>query len=128
MSELVVVDRSEVRPGKVAELKAAIKELARFVETNEPRPLAYTVYLDDAGTGMTVLQIHPDSASMESHLEVAGSVFARFAELIKLSRMDVYGQPSEKLLDQLRGKIQLLGDATMVVHDFEAGFTRFGSS
>lgn len=127
MSELIVVDRSEIRPGKVEELRAAIKELAQFVEANEPRPLAYNLYLDEAGTAMTVLQVHPDSASMESHLEVAGSAFGRFAELIKLSRMDVYGQPSGKLLDQLRGKIRLLGDATMVVHDLEAGFTRFGS-
>jgi hypothetical protein len=38
--------------------------------------------------------------------------------------MDVYGTPSEGLLELLRRKVQMLGDATMVVHDLQAGFAR----
>jgi hypothetical protein len=61
---------------------------------------------------------------MEHHMRVAGPAFAGFAELITLSTMDVYGTPSEGLLELLRRKVQMLGDATVVVHDLQAGFAR----
>ncbi|MET1063625.1 MAG: hypothetical protein ABWX85_01495 [Arthrobacter sp.] len=34
---IAYLDTSEVRPGKLEELKAAMSELAQFVELNEPR-------------------------------------------------------------------------------------------
>jgi hypothetical protein len=77
-------------------------DLVEFVETSEPHPIAYNVYLNEAGTRMTVVQIHPDSASMEFHTEMAGPPFTRFVELIELSTMDVYGKPSDAVLEQLR--------------------------
>ena len=74
---------------------------------------------------MTVVQVHPDSESMEYHMTVAGPAFAGFSELVTLSTLDVYGEPSEALLEQLGRKVQLLGPANVVVHDLQAGFTRF---
>jgi hypothetical protein len=54
MSDLILyVDTSEVREGALEELKPAIKELVDFVEANEPRLIAYNVYLSDDGTTMT---------------------------------------------------------------------------
>ncbi|HEX6231107.1 MAG TPA: hypothetical protein VF029_05300 [Actinomycetota bacterium] len=64
---------------------------------------------------------------MEHHLEVAGPAFPRFAELLRLRTMDVYGEPNEELLRKIRQKIDLLGDATATVHRHQAGFARFGS-
>jgi quinol monooxygenase YgiN len=126
MSEPIVsIDTSEIREGKLDDLKAAVAELVAFVESNEQRPILYDVYFDEAGTRMTVVQVHPDSASMEYHMTVAGPAFAGFSELVTLSTLDVYGEPSEALLEQLRRKVQLLGPATVVVHDHQAGFTRF---
>jgi quinol monooxygenase YgiN len=125
MSEpLISLDTSLIRDGGLDELKEAVAELVEFVRSNEPRPIAYEVYFDEAGSRMTVVQVHPDSASMEYHMAVAGPAFAGFAELITLSTLDVYGKPSEELLELLRRKVQLLGDATVVVHDLQAGFAR----
>ncbi len=73
---------------------------------------------------MTVVQGHPDSASMKYNMTVAGPAFPWFAELITLSTLDVYGKPSEELLELLRRKVRMLGDATVVVHELQAGFTR----
>ena len=39
---IVYVDTSEVRPGRLEELKAAMNDLARFVQANEPQLIAYT--------------------------------------------------------------------------------------
>ncbi|HEX6581738.1 MAG TPA: hypothetical protein VF195_12820 [Actinomycetota bacterium] len=124
---LIVVDTSEIREGKRGELERGIAELAAFVETNETDPISYQVFFGDDGDLMTVLQIHPDSASMERHMELAGPVFARFADLVVLRTVDIYGSPSEKVVEQLRRKAELLGTATVTVHDRQAGFARFGS-
>jgi hypothetical protein len=125
MSEpLISLDTSLIRDGRLDELKEAVAELVEFVRSNEPRAIAYEVYLDEAGSRMTVVQVHPDSASMEYHMTVAGAAFAGFAELITLSTLDVYGKPSEELLELLRRKVQMLGGATVIVHDLHAGFAR----
>jgi quinol monooxygenase YgiN len=121
---IVSVDSSEIHRGKLDELKKAMKELVEFVDTNEPQPVAYNVYLDEEGTRMTVVQVHPDSASMEFHMEVAGSAFPRLSEFLTLSRIDIYGKPSDRLLGQLRQKARMLGNAAVGVHDLHAGFSR----
>jgi hypothetical protein len=124
---LIVLDTSEIREGKREELERGIAELAAFVESNETDPISYQVFFGDDGRIMTVLQVHPDSASMERHMELAGPVFAKFAHLVVLRAIDIYGSPSEKVVEQLRRKAELLGTATVTVHVRRAGFARFGS-
>lgn len=129
MSEpIVVIDRSAVRAGRIEELRAAVEKLAAFVEMNEPRPVAYDIYLDPACTTMTVVQVHPDSASMETHMRVAASEFAGFAELLELRSMEIFGTPSQTLVEQLRRKVELLGSATLAIHERAAGFVRGGDT
>lgn len=125
---LVVVDSSEIREGKLGELRTAVAELAAFVEANEPDAIAYQVYFSEDGSRMTVLQVHPDSASMERHMAIAGPAFAPFADLLTLRTIDVYGTPSDAVVERLRQKAGLLGTATVEVHDLRSGFARFGAS
>lgn len=129
MSDVIVyVDTSDVREGALEELKPAIKRLADFVEANEPRLIAYNVYFSDDGTGMTVLSMHPDSASLEYHMRVAGPHFRQFVELVTLSSIRIYGEPSEKALKQAHEKARFLGRGTVVVLPLHAGFTRVAPS
>jgi hypothetical protein len=129
MSDLILyVDTSDVREGALDELKRAISELVHFVETNEPRLIAYNAYLSPEGTEMTVVSVHPDSASLEYHMNVAGPLFRQFVELVTLSSIHIYGEPSERVLEQLHEKAQLLGRVAVVVESPFAGFTRLAAS
>jgi quinol monooxygenase YgiN len=121
---LVYIDTSAVRPGKLEELRAAIAELASFVEENEPGLVSYSAYFDESETRMSVVHVHADAASLDFHLETAGPLFQRFAELVTLSSIDVYGEPSETALGQLREKLRTLGAGDVVVHAPHAGFVR----
>ena len=123
---LVYVDTSEVRPGRLAALKVAVAELAEFVEANEPRPFSYAVFFNADETRMTVVHVHPDSASLEEHMRVAGPLFPKFRDLVRLLSIHVYGTPSPSLVDQLKGKAKALGAGDVVVHAPHAGFFRFG--
>jgi len=121
---LIAIDRSEIHPGKLDELKASFEHLATFVQEHEPRIIAYVVSFDEDGRTVTVLQVHPDSASMENHMRVAADEFAAFADLLQLRSMEVYGEPSPTLLELIRRKVDLLGSATVAVHPGTAGFAR----
>jgi hypothetical protein len=126
MSDAIVyVDTSDVREGALQELKAGMKELVDVISANVPRVLAYNVYFSADGTTMTVVHVHPDAASLEEHLEVAGPIFRRFVELVTLSSIQIYGEPSEKVLRLSREKARLLGRGEVMVDSLYAGFTRF---
>jgi hypothetical protein len=121
---LVYVDTSEVRDGALDELKGAIRELAEFVKENEPRLISYTVHFSEDGTQMTVIHVHADPASLDYHMDVAGPRFGRFADLLTLRSIHIYGEPSEKAVGELRDKVRLLGSGEVIVHAPHAGFVR----
>jgi hypothetical protein len=124
MSDFVVyLDTSDVRPGKLAELKAAMEDLAHFVEANEPRIIAYNVYFSGDGTRMSVLHVHQDLPSLDFHLKVAGPRFPPVAPLVQLRSIEVFGAVNEDLVKQLEAKTQLLG-GIVIIHDRHAGFAR----
>jgi hypothetical protein len=128
MSAIVYVDTSDVREGALEDLKAGMNELVDFVAANVPRVLAYNVYFGADGSTMTVVHVHPDAESLEYHLEVAGPIVRRLVELVTLSSIHIYGDPSEKALTQSYGKARLLGRGKVVVDPLHAGFTRFAVS
>jgi hypothetical protein len=86
---LVYVDTSEVRAGKLPKLKAAIKELAEFIDENEPQLVSYSVYFTEDDSCMTVMHIHTDSASLDHHMDVGGPLFRKFADLVTLSSIHI---------------------------------------
>jgi hypothetical protein len=73
-----------------------------------------------------VVALHPDSASLERHFEVAGSAFRKFAELIRMERIDIYGKVSDGVMARLREKASMLGSGAVVTHRLQAGFFRLG--
>jgi hypothetical protein len=122
---LVYLDTSRVREGSLAQLKTAIRELADFVEQNEPQLVSYATYFTEDGSEMTVVHVHTDSASLDYHMEVAGPLFRGFADLVTLTSIHLYGEPSDKALGQLRDKVRLLGSGDVIVHAPHAGFGGF---
>ena len=124
MSEpIIYIDRSNIREGKLEEVKAALPRLVEFVDAHEPQLLAYGMYLDPEGMSMTVTAIHPDTTSLELHLAVGGQEFRRFAGLIDLRSIEVFGRPSDAALEELQRKAAAPGEGgTVTVHERVAGF------
>jgi hypothetical protein len=121
---IIYIDTSAVREGKLEELRPAMGRLAAFVDANMPRLISYGFFLDRDSQKMAVTAIHPDSASLEFHLDAGGEEFRKFADLIELLKIDVYGQITEAALARLHRKARMLGNATVSVYDLQAGFAR----
>ena len=57
-------------------------------------------------------------------MDVGGDEFRQFADLIDLSRIEVYGVVSDAVLERLHRKARMLGGGTVAVHELHAGFAR----
>ena len=121
---IVYVDTSAIREGKQQELEAAMKDLAAFVEANMPRVISYGLFLDESRMQMTVVALHPDSESLEFHMDTGAAEFQKFADLIDLSRIEVYGVVSDGVRERPHRKARMLGSGTVAVHELHAGFAR----
>jgi len=64
---------TRVREGKLDDYKRALRERVEFVEANVPQLIAFNAYVNEEGTEVTALQIHPDSESIELHMRSAAS-------------------------------------------------------
>jgi hypothetical protein len=121
---IVYIDRSDIREGRIDDLKAGIRRLVDVIESAEPQLISYGFHLDDEADRMTVVAVHPDSASLEFHMEIGGPEFRKLAEMIMLRQIEVYGSLSEKALTMLKHKATMLGGSLVTVHERFAGFAR----
>jgi len=122
---IVYIDRSDIREGKLEEVRAAIRALVDLVEPREPQLVAYDFYVDEAAREQTVVAVHPDAGSLELHLAVGAPGFRRFDGLIDLRSIDVYGDPGATVREQLRRKAAMLGaTARVTIHERFAGIVR----
>ena len=112
---IVYIDHSDVRDGSLEELKAAVRRLVDFIDAREPQLISYGFYVDEAASKMTVVAVHPDSASLELHMEIGSAEFRKLANMLTLTSIECYGRPSERALEQLREKAATLGDGGTVV-------------
>ena len=120
---LIYIDRSEIREGKADELRAGVRKLVEFVDAREPQLMAYAFHVDEKAGEMTVIAVHPDSASLELHVEVAGGEFRKLAHLLTLREIRIYGRPSDRALALLQQKAEMLGEGvTVLVDEPYAGF------
>ena len=118
---LINVFTYTIKPGKQEEARKRIAELVDFVETNEPRMIAFHAYLDQDGKRLSIVQVHPDSASMEFHMQVNAKHFATAFDWLDTSiGQQLFGPISEVLAAELAK----WDEPSTHVPFHEAGFTR----
>jgi predicted aconitase len=101
---LIFIATNKLRPGALEAEARRAPDFADFVAANEPRVLAFNEYVDEERSEVTIVQIHPDAASMETHLELVRERAARaFKETLEGTvRVQVLGAPSDEMLRSLR--------------------------
>jgi hypothetical protein len=120
----VYVDHSDVDVTRLDELKDGIRRLVDVIEQLEPQLIAYGFHLDEGRGRMTVTAVHPDSASLELHMEVGREEFRRLGEMLTLTKIEVFGAVSDRVRDLLEDKARMLGAVDVQVTERFAGFAR----
>jgi hypothetical protein len=125
---IVYIDHSDIREESIDELKSGIQRLVEFIDAREPQLITYGFYIDEDAARMTVVAVHPDSASLERHMDIGSGEFRKLAHLLTLTAIECYGRPSERAIEQLRDKAATLGEGGAVVSIKRfAGFTHLAA-
>lgn len=116
-----------IKEGKLGDFTRSYKEVVQVVKEHEPRLIAFHGYVNDDGTAMTIIQVHPDTASMDFHMQVLSDRLAEHVaralgpELIEPRYVEYYGTPSQIALEMDR---QVAGLAVDIKPMYVGGFTR----
>jgi len=122
MSEpLIYVGTYTIKPGSQEEARRRLADLVEFVETNEPRMIAFNTYLDRDANTVSIVQVHPDSASMEFHMQVNAKHFATAFDWLETSMSGQYFGP---ISDALAAELAKWDEAFTHLPVHAAGFTR----
>jgi hypothetical protein len=98
----VYVGTWTIKPGKQEEARKWLSDHTTFIEQNEPRMTAFHVYFDDEASKASVVQVHPDSASMELHMQlIAEHMGAAFEVIDTILSEQYYGPMSDSLSETL---------------------------
>jgi hypothetical protein len=119
----VIISTARIKEGKLEEFKRFYLELVDIIKANEPQLIAFHAFLSEDGTEMTGVQVHPNAASMDFHLQVLGDRMRKSFEFIELKHTEYYGTPSAGLLE-VNSKLAAAGVVLSVKPLHIAGFTR----
>jgi hypothetical protein len=99
---LIFISQSRIKEGELDNFKRGLREMAEFVEANEPRVIAFEAYLNDDDTEVTGVQIHPDADSMALHMQVAFEKIMEFDKYLDTQSVEVYGVPNDAVLGMMK--------------------------
>jgi quinol monooxygenase YgiN len=88
-----------IEEGKIEEYKKLVQEMSRVVEANEPDTINYQFYLNTAETKCMVHETYANSEAVLAHNGGVASqtILPKIFSVSKISRFEVYGNPSEEL-------------------------------
>ena len=120
----IFIGTTTIKEGKLEDFKRYSRDFCAFIEANEPRLILFALYINDEGTEVTVVQVHPDADSMAFHMQVAAEHFAHaYEEFLDATKsIQIYGTPSDTLLEQME-QVSSSG-VLVVVKSGLAGFNR----
>jgi hypothetical protein len=121
----IFIATNRLKPGKLDDEKTRVPGLVDFVEANEPRLIAFNEYVNDEGTEVAVVQVHPDADSMAFHMEVVAERAATaYAQTIDATTgIQVFGTPSNAIVGMLRRQAGAGVPLSVKPHHL-GGFTR----
>jgi hypothetical protein len=103
----IFIGTHRLKAGKLEAFKKSCVGLAEFVESNEPRMIAFNVYASEDGTEVSIVQVHPDADSMLFHMrllrEHITSAYEEEGSLDATTSVQIYGTPSEAVLEMIKG-------------------------
>jgi quinol monooxygenase YgiN len=125
MSEpIVFISRFQIKEGKLNGLKQLSSEAAKLLQAEKPRTLVFLPYLNENGTQITIVHVFADADSMDLHVQGADERSRKAYEYIDPKGWEIYGRPSEPVL-QMMQKAAASAGVTLVVHpDHLSGFLR----
>jgi quinol monooxygenase YgiN len=119
----IYVGTYEVVAGRLDDARKSLAEHAEFVEANEPRLVSFNSYLDTESSTVTIVQVHPDSASMDFHMQlVAAHIASALGDYLAAAVSTLVCGQGKETVETIRSFSP--GKPVAVAEEHVAGFTR----
>ena len=100
----IFIATNRLQPDKLVEEKGRVPGLVDFIQANEPRLIAFNEYVNEDGTEVAVVQVHPDADSMTFHMSlIAERAASAYADTIEATTsIQVFGTAGKAVVEMLR--------------------------
>jgi hypothetical protein len=125
---IVLISHNRIKEGRLEDLKEYLREGTKRLEAGRPQTVAFLEYVNDDGTELTIVHVFPDAGGMEAHMEGVQERAGAASEFMELVGAEIYGAPSDPMLETMRGFATRSGAGMRVDTEFLGGFLRLGSA
>ncbi len=102
MAQTTLIVDIVIKPGKVDDFKAAAQALFERTQ-DEPGTLHYDYFISDDGTRNISIEVFEDAAAFVAHNQHAAPLVPALLAAGDIVRIDVIGDDSEALYQELKG-------------------------
>lgn len=123
---IVFISHNGVKDGKLEGFRSAFGEVAQTLDAEKPGTVVFLAFAADDGSEVSVVHVFPDAEAMGQHLQGVQERMGTAVEFIQTKGYEIYGSPSEPVLEAMRGFADAEGVPLRVQGDHVGGYLRPG--
>jgi quinol monooxygenase YgiN len=123
---IVFISHNTVKDGKLEGFREAFGEVADALDAEKPGTIVYLAFADEGGSQVSVVHVFPDAEAMGRHLQGVQERMAKAVGFILTTGYEIYGAPSNPVLEAMRGFAEAEGVPLQVQHGYLGGYLRPG--
>ena len=123
---IVFISHNTVKDGKLEGFREAFSEVADALDAEKPGTVVYLAFMDEGGSQVSVVHVFPDAVATGKHLQGVQERMAKAVGFIQTTWYEIYGAPSEPVLEAMRGFAEAEGVPLQVQGGYLGGYLRPG--
>jgi len=123
---IVFISHNTVKDGKLEGFRNAFGQVAQVLDAEKPGTVVYLAFAADDGSEVSVVHVFPDADAMGRHLQGVQQRTGTAVEFIQTTGYEIYGSPSEPVLEAMRGFADAENVPLHVQSDHVGGYLRPG--
>ena len=128
MSEpIVFISHFRVKEDRSDHMPDLSNQIANAMEAGRPRTLGFLFFVNQDRSHMSIVHVFRDAESMDLHFVGADQRSSAAYEYLVPEGWEIYGKPSEPVLEQMRREAASAGVTLALQPEFLAGFLRLGT-
>jgi len=124
---IVFISHNAVKDGDLEGFRRAFGDVAQALNAEKPGTVVYLAYADEGGSEVSVVHVFPDANAMDLHLQGVQERIATALRFIQTTWYEIYGAPSEPVLEAMRGFAASEGVPLRLQTDHVGGYLRAGA-
>jgi quinol monooxygenase YgiN len=123
---IVFISHNTVKAGMLEGFRNAFASVAKAMDAEKPGTVVFLAFAGDDGSEVSVVHVFPDADAMGRHLQGVQERMGTAVEFIQTTGYEIYGAPSEPVLEAMRGFADAEGVPLHVQTDHVGGYLRPG--